>query len=70
MDLEIENLLFKQVERPKNYSMIKSINLWENRYRINIYTETVDQKDKLTKTKIDSSYFCHYEPGSLKILNL
>ena len=70
MDLEIENLLFKQVERPKNYSMIKSINLWENRYRINIYTETVDQKDKLTKTKIDSSYFCHYEPGNLKILNL
>ena len=70
MDLEIENLLFKQVERPKNYSMIKSINLWENRYRINIYTETVDQKDKLTKTKIDSSYFCHYEPGDLKILNL
>lgn len=70
MDLEIENLLFKQVERPKNYSMIKTINLWENRYRINIYTETVDQKDKLTKTKIDSSYFCHYEPGNLKILNL
>ena len=70
MDLEIENLLFKQVERPKNYSMIKSINLWENRYRINIYTETVDQKDKLTKTKIDSSYFCHYETGNLKILNL
>ena len=70
MDLEIENLLFKQVERPKNYSMIKTINLWENRYRINIYTETVDQKDKLTKTKIDSSYFCHYETGNLKILNL
>jgi hypothetical protein len=69
-NIEIESLLFKQVERPKNYSMIKSINLWENRYRINIYTETVDQKDKLTKTKIDSSYFCHYEPGNLKILNL
>ena len=69
-DIEIESLLFKQVKQPKNYSMIKSINLWENRYRINIYTETVDQKDKLTKTKIDSSYFCHYEPGDLKILNL
>ena len=69
-NIEIESLLFKQVARPKNYSMAKTINLWENRYRINIYTETVDQKDKLTKTKIDSSYFCHYEPGNLKILNL
>ena len=69
-DIEIESLLFKQVKQPKNYSMIKSINLWENRYRINIWTETVDQKDKLTKIKIDSSYFCHYEPGNLKILNL
>ena len=69
-DIEIESLLFKQIEKPKNHLMTKVVNLWENRYRINIWTETYDQKDKLTKTKIDSSYFCHYEPGNLKILNL
>jgi hypothetical protein len=68
MDLEIESLLFKQVEKPKNHLMTKTINLWENRYRINVYTEITE--DNLVKRKIHSSYFCHYEPGNLKILNL
>ena len=67
MTLEIESLLFKQVEKPKNHLMTKTINLWENRYRINVYTEITE--DNLTKRKIHSSYFCHYEPGNLKILN-
>lgn len=68
MDLEIESLLFKQVEKPKNHLMTKTINLWENRYRINVYTEITE--NNLVKRKIHSSYFCHYEPGNLKILNL
>lgn len=68
MDLEIESLLFKQVEKPRNHLMTKIINLWENRYRINVYTEITE--DNLIKRKIHSSYFCHYEPGNLKILNL
>lgn len=67
-DIEIESLLFKQIEKPKNHLMTKTINLWENRYRINVYTEITE--DNLVKRKIHSSYFCHYEPGNLKILNL
>ena len=66
MDLEIESLLFKQVEKPKRHLMTKIINLWENRYRINIYIEI--EEDNLTKRKIHSSYFCHYTSGYLKIL--
>lgn len=67
-DIEIESLLFKMVDKPKNHLMTKTINLWENRYRINVYTEITE--DNLIKRKIHSSYFCHYEPGNLKILNL
>jgi hypothetical protein len=66
MDLEIEGLLFKQVEKPKNHMLTKIINLWENRYRINIYIEIED--NGLTKRKIHSSYFCHYSPGTLAII--
>ena len=66
MDLEIENLLFKQVEKPKHHLMTKIINVWENRYRINVYTEI--QEDNLIKRKIYASYFCHYEPGKLTIM--
>jgi hypothetical protein len=66
MDFEIESLLFKQVEKPKNHLMTKIINLWENRYRINIYIEIFE--DNLIKRKIHSSYFCHYSSGKLKII--
>jgi hypothetical protein len=65
-DLEIESLLFKQVERPKHHLMTKIINVWENRYRINVYIEI--EEDNLTKKRIHSSYFCHYHPGELKII--
>jgi hypothetical protein len=67
MDLEIESLLFKQVQKPKNHLMTRIINLWENRYRINVYVEI--EQDNLTKRKIDSSYFCHYIPGKLTIVH-
>jgi hypothetical protein len=67
MDLEIESLLFKQVRKPKNHLMTRIINLWENRYRINVYTEI--EQDNLIKRKIDSSYFCHYIPGKLTIVD-
>jgi len=67
MDLEIESLLFNQVSKPKHHLMTKIINVWENRYRINVYTEI--EEDNLTKRKIHSSYFCHYLPGKLTIVD-
>lgn len=66
MEIEIENLLFKIVEKPKKHLMTKVINLWENRYRINVYIEI--EENNLTKRKIHSSYFCHYNGGVLNIV--
>ena len=65
-DIEIESLLYKQVEKPRNHLMTKVINLFENRYRINIYTQI--EEDGLLKKKIAASYFCHYSPGKLEII--
>ena len=67
MDLEIESLLFKMVEKPKHHLLTKIINVWENRYRINVWIEV--EEDNLTKKKIHSSYFCHYIPGKLTIVD-
>jgi hypothetical protein len=67
MDLEIESLFFKQIDRPKHHLMTKITNLWENRYRINVYIEI--EEDNLIKRRIHSSYFCHYNPGSLTIIH-
>jgi hypothetical protein len=66
MDLEIESLLFKQVEKPKNFLMTKIINVFNNRYRVNVYIEIYE--DNLVKKRIQSSYFCHYNPGKLVII--
>lgn len=66
MELEIESLLFKQVSKPDDYLMIKIINVYDNRYRINIYSEI--EENNLIKRKISQSYFCHYKPGELTII--
>jgi hypothetical protein len=66
MDFEIENLLFQQIDKPKNFLMTKIINVYENRYRINVYIEF--EEESLIKKRIGASYFCHYNNGSLKII--
>jgi len=66
MDLEIEHLLYKQVAKPKHHLMTKIINVYDDRYRINVYTQI--EEDGLIKKRIAQSYFCHYSPGNLKIL--
>lgn len=66
MDYEIEQLLFKQVEKPKHHLMTKVINLWDNRYRVNVYIQI--EEDNLIKKRITASYFCHYSPGKLTII--
>jgi hypothetical protein len=65
-EIEIESLLFKQIEKPKHYLMTRIINVYENRYRINIYIQI--EEEGLTKKRISSSHFCHYFPGKLEII--
>ena len=67
MDLEIEHLLYKQVQKPKHHLMTKIINVYDDRYRINVYIQI--EEDGLIKRKIAQSYFCHYSAGHLKILS-
>lgn len=66
MDLEIESLLFKQIEKPKHFLMTRIINVYENRYRINVYIQL--EEEGLIKKRISSSHFCHYSPGKLEII--
>lgn len=67
MDLQIEHLLFEQVSKPKDYLMTRIINVYDNRYRINIFCET--EEDNLTKKKICASYFCHFNKNQLDIID-
>lgn len=60
-------LLFKQVEKPKHYMMCKAVNVYDNKYRINVYTR--HEEEGLFKQRISNSYFAKVtETGSLEIL--
>lgn len=67
MDIQIENLLFKMVDKPENYLMTRAINVYGNRYRINVYCE--NEEDNLIKKRICASYFCALNKNNLIILN-
>lgn len=66
MDIEIESLLFKQVQKPKNHLITKVINVFDNYYRINVYIEI--EENNLTKRKIAQSYFARFIKGNLTII--
>lgn len=66
--MDIENLLYEQVEKPKNHLMTKIINVYDNKYRINVYVETIS--DNLVKRKIQSSYFARLDDNKLQIIDL
>jgi len=63
---DIIDLLFKQVEKPKNCIKIKAVNVYGNRYRINIWT--IVHEDSFDKNKITQSYFCIVDENKVKII--
>lgn len=67
MNHSIEYLLFKQVDKPQNYLMTKAINVYDNRYRVNVYCET--EEDNLIKKRICASYFCCLNKNELNIVS-
>ena len=65
-EYEIENLLFKQVEKPKHHLMTKVINVFHDYYRINVYTQI--EEEGLLKRKISQSYMTTFRNDILTII--
>ena len=55
MKKDVCDLLFEQVSKPSDFLMCRAINLYDNRYRVNLYSET--EEDGLLKRRISQSYF-------------
>lgn len=62
---DVKEMLFKQVDRPKGLVSVKAINVFDNRYRINLWVQL--EEDGLTKTKIGASYFAIIDGEGLRI---
>lgn len=67
-EIAIERLLFEQVEKPRKHLMTRIINVYDNRYRINVYHEIDEVGLHWPKKRIHSSFFASYKDGELKIL--
>ena len=62
---KIEQLLFSQVERPSKTTHVRIVNVFEDRYRINVWVVVVE--NGVEKEKIGASYFAHYDGNELRI---
>lgn len=61
--------ILKQVGEPDNYFMCKGLNVYDNKYRVNIYVK--EDIEDLTghKQYIKDSYFCRYDGTNLTIMS-
>ena len=61
--------IFNYVDKPDNFHMCKAMNVYDDRYRVNIYVK--ENVDDLTghKQYISSSYFCKYNGTDLTIVS-
>lgn len=62
------NLLFEQVKEPSNLEECRAINVYDNKYRINVYTRSYDEFWDIEKVRITQSYFAKLSNDKLEIL--
>jgi hypothetical protein len=53
------DVLFNHVEKPKNYLNCQSVNLFDNRWRVNIYSKRF--VEGIEGKYISQSYFVHFD---------
>jgi hypothetical protein len=56
-----------KIGKPENYLMCKAMNVFEDRYRVNIYTKR--WVDDIEGRSISQSYFVRYNKDGLHILS-
>lgn len=64
---QICNLLFEQIEKPTNLEMCWAINVYDNKYRVNLYTRLHDPIWDMDRVRISHSYFCILNDKELTI---
>jgi len=65
--MDICDLLWEQVDKPKNLETCRAINVYDNKYRINVYTRSHDELYDLDRVRITQSYFCRLDGDQLVI---
>lgn len=66
-DESILKMLWEIVDKPKNSLKIKVINVFDNAYRINVWSEYYDSLHNIQRVRISNSYFCKINNDVLTI---
>lgn len=61
------DLLMRRIGTPKDLIMCRAINLWDNRYRINVYTK--HDVDGIESKRISYSCFAKLDNKDLIVIN-
>ena len=69
LPVDVCQLLFKQIEKPENLETCKAVNVYDNKYRINVYTRSHDDFWDVDKVRITQSYFAKLEGENLTIVS-
>lgn len=56
------DVIFSHVEKPKDYLMCKSMNVFDDRWRVNIYSKRY--VEGIEGKYISSSYFVHFNSAN------
>jgi len=67
LPVDVCQLLFKQIEKPKNLETCKAVNVYDNKYRVNVYTRSHCPIYDVDQVRITQSYFCHLNGEELTI---
>ena len=66
----VSKQVLEQVGTPSGYLFSKALNVYDNKYRVNIYTKTMRGQNKdLEGISISQSYFAKLEDNTVTILS-
>ena len=66
---EVCDKLLNKVGKPDNYYMCKAMNVYDDRYRVNVYVQESIEDLTGLRTYIKDSYFCKYNGADLTIVS-
>ena len=58
-----------QVGTPSGYLFSRALNVYDNKYRVNIYTRVYRGEDKMESMSISQSYFVRLDDDKVRILS-
>jgi len=63
----IEDLVLKKMGKPKNFYKISALNVYDNRWRVDVWTSYLSKESEtgLDSYKIGYSYFCHVQGNEI-----